>query len=128
MAYKNPEDQRAYGRKWMRERYKDPAFKVAQRAKVKETKARLTAGYAAALIAFRKSGCAVCGEHAACCLDAHHRDPSSKEFTLGRASSSRVSIERFRDELKKCICLCANCHRKLHADLISLRGSSARLE
>lgn len=128
MAYKNPADQRAYARKWMKDRYCDPEFRVAHKAKVKATKAKLLAGYAAALTTFRAAGCSVCGEHAACCMDAHHRDPSTKEFTLGTACRNRVGIARFKAELAKCVCVCANCHRKLHAGLISLRGSSARLE
>lgn len=125
MAYKNPERQKAYARQWMRNRYSDPAFRRAQKLKVKDTKAKLVAGYGAAIVEFRRTGCAQCGEMAACCLDAHHLDPATKEFSLGAASKHRISVARFCAELAKCICLCSNCHRKVHAGLISLRDTSA---
>lgn len=63
-------------------------------------------------------GCLVCGERVAVCLDFHHLDPSKKEFTLSKALRSN---KKLADEIAKCVVLCANCHRKLHAGLISLR-------
>lgn len=58
--------------------------------------------------------CAICG-YCKCndALELHHIDPSKKEFTI----QSRVDIswERTANELKKCILLCANCHRELHS-------------
>jgi len=57
--------------------------------------------------------CTKCGftHHAA--LDFHHEDPSKKEYNVNRL----VSDGRFRkayEEIKKCIVLCANCHRIHH--------------
>lgn len=49
------------------------------------------------------------------CLDFHHLDPSKKEGSVSsRALYSKQSLKR---ELKKCIPLCANCHRTLHYQL-----------
>lgn len=61
----------------------------------------------------QERGCARCGENHPACLDFHHENPSDKEFSLYRMpeASSRSHIEA---EIKKCIVLCANCHRKLH--------------
>ena len=42
--------------------------------------------------------------------DFHHIDTSEKEFSIGRVKS----VSRMREELKKCILLCANCHRIEH--------------
>jgi len=56
--------------------------------------------------------CEKCGESDAICLDFHHEN--EKEFTIAQAVSSNVSIERIKEEIKKCIVLCANCHRKIH--------------
>ena len=64
----------------------------------------------------KSCGCALCGEKDTCCLDFHHLH--DKEFEISKASD--VSKERLYEELKKCIILCANCHRKLHAGKISL--------
>jgi superfamily II DNA helicase RecQ len=74
-----------------------------------------------ALIAdFRKSGCAVCKEPDHSCLCAHHRNPKSKELTIGEVVNRSVSPRRVRKELAKCVCLCLNCHAKLHANKITL--------
>jgi L-lysine 2,3-aminomutase len=62
--------------------------------------------------------CCVCGEEENVCLDFHHIDPNEKEFEISmsiRRSSRRAIIK----ELNKCACLCANCHRKLHAGKIN---------
>jgi len=63
--------------------------------------------------------CVVCGESDAECLDLHHRDPSTKEGTLGNLSSfgSWAAIEV---EIAKCAILCANCHRRVHSGRVSL--------
>jgi predicted HNH restriction endonuclease len=57
-------------------------------------------------------GCSVCGESRWYCLDYHHRDPSTKSFTIG--VNRRVSMEDLLAELEKCDVLCANCHRAVH--------------
>ena len=45
-------------------------------------------------------------------LDFHHRDPSTKSFTIsGRMSRS---WDVLRPEVEKCMLLCANCHRETH--------------
>lgn len=45
-----------------------------------------------------------------CQFDFHHLDPKHKEFNL----SERISEEQAMEELKKCVLLCANCHRMRH--------------
>lgn len=62
--------------------------------------------------------CVVCGEDENCCLEFHHIDSSQKEFTIG--ASVHYKWERILEELKKCVCLCSNCHNKLHAGKIKL--------
>lgn len=56
--------------------------------------------------------CEVCGyDKNLAALDFHHIDPNQKEFGL---SSKNISMEKLIPEIKKCICLCSNCHRELH--------------
>jgi hypothetical protein len=57
--------------------------------------------------------CVKCGESDRACLDWHHIDPSQKEYAIGFLLCNR-SRESILEEMKKCICLCSNCHRKLH--------------
>lgn len=65
-----------------------------------------------------KTPCIICGESEPVCIDFHHKDPNEKEFTIGKhRSRSRAWLW---EEISKCVCLCSNCHRKVHAGLINL--------
>ncbi len=61
----------------------------------------------------KKLKCAVCGESDPACLDFHHLEPSEKENDPSQMMSH--SKKTILEELAKCVCLCANCHRKEHA-------------
>jgi hypothetical protein len=63
--------------------------------------------------------CIICGENERCCIDFHHLDPSKKEFNVGRLTTYGSKIKLI-NEFEKCVPLCANCHRKLHAGVIEL--------
>ena len=62
-----------------------------------------------------EKGCFVCGyKKEACALDTHHIDPKKKKFSVGsNRKNSYVQFEAVKRELKKCIILCANCHREI---------------
>lgn len=62
-----------------------------------------------------KSGCKLCGEKNNIVLDFHHYDASTKKFGIGDAVVKLLSWSRIIEEIKKCIVLCANCHRRVHA-------------
>jgi predicted HNH restriction endonuclease len=47
-------------------------------------------------------------------LEFHHLDPSEKETG---SEIRNLSWARLRLELDKCILVCANCHREIHAKL-----------
>jgi transcription elongation factor Elf1 len=63
----------------------------------------------------QRFGCRVCGESDVVCLDFHHLDPKSKDFEIGTVTSNERPWEMVLAEIRKCVCLCANCHRKVHA-------------
>lgn len=48
-------------------------------------------------------------------MDYHHRDPSTKLFTLGSKIGTQ-SFDSVKAELDKCDLLCCHCHRTLHAE------------
>ena len=79
-------------------------------AKVKEYKMLLRAewqAYKSTLV------CTVCGEPDPATLDFHHavRDPANRKLSdLLRNGAYKDAHE----EIKKCVVLCANCHRKHH--------------
>lgn len=49
-------------------------------------------------------------------LEFHHKDPSKKDFNISMKGHCR-SWKRVSNEIKKCVLLCANCHREVHVDL-----------
>lgn len=52
-------------------------------------------------------------------LDFHHLDASKKDFAISNSGHCK-SWEKVKAELDKCICVCANCHREIHAGLIQI--------
>ncbi len=66
----------------------------------------------------------VMGEKCQCCgynkcitaLEFHHLDPLKKDFSFG--DNTNRSWQNTKEELKKCILVCANCHREIHSGLI----------
>lgn len=60
-------------------------------------------------------GCAHCGEHDPVCLEFHHMDPRRKKLNISAQIAKGCAIEHVEREVKKCIVLCSNCHRKFHA-------------
>ena len=64
-----------------------------------------------------KYGCQVCGNKISICLDFHHVDPSKKDKEIS-ALAAKKSLSKITTEINKCVVVCANCHRKIHANLI----------
>lgn len=58
-------------------------------------------------------GCLKCEERTPECLELHHLDHSEKEHNPSELSNH--SMNAFLKEAEKCVVLCANCHRKVHA-------------
>lgn len=53
-----------------------------------------------------------CGEDRIACLQFHHKDPSTKRFTI--SSIFQMKKEKLMEETKMCEILCANCHAIYH--------------
>lgn len=63
--------------------------------------------------------CALCGYNRCVgALSFHHLDPGEKSFGLARGGVT-IGIGRLREEARKCVLLCANCHAEVEAGLIS---------
>jgi len=56
--------------------------------------------------------CSKCGETNPDCLDFHH--VGDKSNAVSQLMAEIRNKEQILTEIKKCIVLCANCHRKLH--------------
>ncbi len=62
--------------------------------------------------------CGICG-YSKCveALEFHHIDPTQKDFTLTASVANR---QVFVEELRKCVCLCSNCHREVHSGVAKI--------
>ena len=63
--------------------------------------------------------CAICNYNR--CVEAlefHHIDPTEKELNLGGVRGNPKAWETIIIELRKCILLCSNCHREVHAGIV----------
>lgn len=68
-----------------------------------------------------KGGCCVfCGyDKYYGALEFHHINPKEKDFTI---AVSCKSFNNLLNELDKCILVCSNCHKELHAGLIDINS------
>lgn len=69
------------------------------------------------LVAEFGSACNICGynRHVGA-LHFHHINPTEKSFTIANA----CGIVKMREEAKKCILLCANCHSEVEAGVTKI--------
>lgn len=68
--------------------------------------------------------CIICGfDKYLSALDFHHLIESDKEFNLSHKICSIEFDETIIKELMKCVVLCSNCHRAVHAGEIILNDS-----
>lgn len=82
---------------------------VKRRRKVKEM-----------AIEYKGSRCEKCGyDKCNGALEFHHLDPTKKDFSLSTKGHC-TAWEKVKKELDKCILVCANCHREIHAGLIKV--------
>ena len=72
--------------------------------------------WAKKLLILNKLGnkCSMCNESRPWVLSFHHTDPSQKENHIHDLRKGRLSL--LEKEIEKCICVCENCHRKIHND------------
>lgn len=68
--------------------------------------------------------CQNCGEKHPATFDYHHIDPENKEFDINTGIKRHYALNRFIDELVKCVLLCSNCHRILHHEEVKNRRES----
>ena len=82
---------------------------AAYRRRVKQT-----------LVAEAGGACRVCGyDRYVGALHFHHVDPVTKRFAVSRAGAVR-GLRNMREEARKCVLLCANCHAEVEAGLVLL--------
>jgi hypothetical protein len=106
MPFKNKEEKLAYRRKWYAKNAKSVIKRVGQYKKLKKDE----------FIAFKKTlSCVKCGQNHHATLDFHHvvKSPDNKKI---HNLTQNFNFKEVHEEIKKCIVLCANCHRIHHYD------------
>lgn len=66
------------------------------------------------LVRYKGGKCEICGYNKCLgALDFHHLDPNQKDFNI---SNSKIykNLDILKEEVDKCILVCANCHREIH--------------
>lgn len=61
------------------------------------------------------SCCEICGEKRWWVLDFHHI--KDKKISIPEMARTNCSLEELKEEIEKCIIVCANCHRDIHHKL-----------
>jgi hypothetical protein len=124
MPFKDREVSLTYRRAYQKRRFhNDKKFRARHLALVRKNDARRRKEVVTLIKEFRKNGCLLCVEKESCCLTAHHVDPAQKEFEIGRALGIKIGIDKVIVELAKCVCLCGNCHSKVHAGILKLKST-----
>lgn len=74
------------------------------------------------LVSSKGGKCQICG-YSRClvALDFHHIDESTKKFELSQRDLTR-NWKLILEEAGKCLLVCANCHREIHAGMVHLDG------
>lgn len=104
-----------YHREWYQKNKKKRRKQIEESQKKRE---KINREYADSYALER--GCQVCGyKKCARVLDFHHVDPSTKTNSVS-SMIHRHGLESVKEEIAKCVVLCANCHRELHAGEITL--------
>jgi len=71
-------------------------------------------------VSYKGGCCQICGyDRCIEALEFHHLDPTQKDFGISYKGYTR-SWEKVKEEANKCILLCANCHREVHAGKLQL--------
>lgn len=77
---------------------------------------------------YKGNKCICCGYNACPdALDFHHLNEEEKEFQLSNRNLV-LDWEKIKIELDKCILVCSNCHREIHAGYRSLEGEKYELQ
>jgi hypothetical protein len=72
--------------------------------------------------------CAICGyDRCDRALEFHHLDPSNKETSWGELNGQIRSFATIVKELTKCVMLCSNCHKEVHAGVVEVPEHAVRI-
>jgi len=98
-----------YMKKYNKKKYQ--ILTIEQKEELRKRRRKLIREKRKKLIDLRGGKCNKCGyKKCISALEFHHKNPKEKEIKLNQ----NFRLERLIKEAKKCILLCANCHREIH--------------
>jgi hypothetical protein len=108
MPYKDKEVKKAKHKEYSRKHYEENRENIKRQTKESKAKQRVE------WYAFKATlKCAHCEFDHIAAMDFHHEDPTTKEGNVHDYVSNGQFAKAYK-EIKKCIVLCANCHRIHH--------------
>lgn len=117
MPFKDESVRKSKHKAYSREHYlKNKDKQIKANSEYKKKRRQEWAEYKATL------SCTKCGFSHPAAIDFHHEDPSLKEGNIHRYVANGQFKKAF-EEIKKCVTLCANCHRIHHYDEKVLHSS-----
>lgn len=105
MPFKDKEYQRIYRNKWYAKNRESEIAHVMRRKKEIRLWFQVTK---------QNLKCTKCGENHPATLEFHHLLDEKKDRAISKMVDDGLSKERILEEIRKCVVLCSNCHRKLH--------------
>lgn len=102
--------QRASGRLRYYERKNNPRYIAIQ----KKANAKMRASRRVLINQLKDGGCNMCGYNKNySALQFHHINQDAKEYVI--SDLYRIgNINKLKEEIKKCVLVCANCHAEIH--------------
>ena len=71
-------------------------------------------------IEYKGGFCQICGyKKCTKALHFHHLNPDEKDFNIAYKAHTR-SWKRVKEEIDKCVLVCANCHAEIHDGIVDM--------
>ncbi len=113
MPYKVPEKNRTYRKKYWKKWYSQKQNRERHRKNSLKRAKILPNQWRKELRIMFGNKCERCGYNKCKqALEFHHRNEKNKKFTICHATRNLYKKQDIINEAKKCILLCANCHRE----------------
>ena len=80
------------------------------------------------MVEYKGGSCIICGYNKYLgALEFHHLNPKEKDFNLSHMKRYTFD-DKIKNELDKCVLVCSNCHREIHAKLVVPPGFEPGIE
>ena len=122
MPYKDKEKQREAQRLWAEKQSSE--FKKIKYQREQSNKKLMVEKLNQ--LKLERGCCELCGDyHPPCCFDFHHLDETTKSKEVSQLAAKGYKWDTILTEVEKCVMLCAPCHRKIHAGLLTILESQS---